>query len=67
MNESSDSPLPWVTLDNFAMQISCSSLKNCVWNCLSISCQLIKEFLGNVAYQVKSTPVNELGNNMSLK
>ena len=53
--------------DNFAMQISCSTLKNYVWNCLSISYQLMIEFLGNVAYQVKETHVNELGNNLSLR
>ena len=57
----------WVTLDNFPMQISSSTLKNCVWNCLSISYQLIIEFLGNVTYQVKAVPINELGNNLSLK
>ena len=55
------------TLNNFAMQISSSNMKNCVWNCLSISYQLIIEFLGNVAYQVKVVHVNELGNNLSFK
>ena len=55
------------TLDNFAMQISGFAMKNCVWNCLFISCQLIIEFLGNVAYQVKVIQVSELGNNLSLR
>ena len=53
--------------DNSAMQISGSTLNNCVWNCLSISCQLIIEFPSNVTYQVKAVHVNELGNNLSLK
>ena len=67
MNDFADCLPFWVTLDNYAMKISGSAQKNCVWNCLSISCQLIIEFLGNVAYQVKATLVNELGNNLSLQ
>ena len=67
INDSTDSPPIWVTLDNSAMQISGSALKNCVWNCLSISYQLMIEFLGNVVYQVKADLVNELGNNLSLR
>ena len=55
------------TFDNSSMQISGSTLKNCVWHCLSISCQLMIEFLGNVAYQVKAVSVNELRNNLSLR
>ena len=57
----------WITLDNSAMQIPGSAMKNCVWNCLSISYQLMIEFLGNDAYQVKASHVNELGNNLSLR
>ena len=34
---------------------------------ISISCQLIIEFLSNVTYQVKEALVNELGNNLSLR
>ena len=67
MNDSASSPPLSVTLDNSAMQISSSSLKNYVWNCLFISYQLIVEFLGNVAYQVEATPVDELVNNLGLK
>ena len=57
----------WVTLYDSAMQISGSALKNCMWDCLSIFYQLIIEFLGNIVYQVKVVPVNDLGNNLSLK
>ena len=67
INDSADSPPLWVTLDNSAMQISGSAMKNCVWNNLSISYQLMVEFFGNVAYQVKAILVNELGNNLSLR
>ena len=67
INDSTDSPSLWVTLVNYVMQISGSALKNCVWNCLSISCQLMIEFLGNVAYHIKVAFVNELGNNLSLR
>ena len=67
MNEFTGSPPLWVTFDNYAMQMLGSALKNCVWNCLSISYQLIIEFLINVAYQVKTIHVNELGNNVGLK
>ena len=67
INDSVDSPPLWVTLDhNSAMQILSYALKNCVWNCLSISCQLMIEFLGIVAYKVKAALVNELGSNLSL-
>ena len=65
--DSGDSPPLWFTLDNSAMQISGSALENFVWNFFSISYQLMIEFLGNVANQVKSTHVNELGNNLSLR
>ena len=67
MNDFADSPPLWVTLDNYAMQILGSALKNCVWNSLSIFYQLIIEFLGNVAYQLKLVSINELGNNLSVK
>ena len=67
INDFADSLPLWVTLDNFAMKILGYAMKNCVWNCLSISCQLMIEFLGNVAYQVKAAPINELGNNLSLR
>ena len=67
MNSYVDSPPFWVALDNFSMQISGLTLKNFVWNCLSIPYQLIIEFLDNIAYEVKENPVNELGNNLSLK
>ena len=66
INDSVDSQPLWVTLDNSSMQILGYALKNCVWNRLSISCQLMIEFLGNVAYKVKAAFVNELGNNLSL-
>ena len=67
MNDFADSPPLWVTLDNFSIQILSYALKNYVRNCLSISCQLMIEFLDNVAYQVKAGYVNELGNNLSLR
>ena len=67
INDFADSPPLWVTLDNPAMQISGFALKNCVWNYLLMSYQLTIEFSGNVAYQVKVAPVNELGNNLSLR
>ena len=67
INDSTNSPSVWVTLDNSAMPVLGFALKNCVWICLSISCKLMIEFLGNVAYQVKAAPVNELGNNLSLR
>ena len=67
MNESTGSPPLLVTLYSSAMHILDSTLKNCVCNCLSISYQLIIEFLDNVAHQVKKAHVNELGNNLSLK
>ena len=37
INDSIDYPPLWVTLDNSAMQMSGSALKNFVWNRLSIS------------------------------
>ena len=67
INDSIGSLSLWVTLDNSAMQISSSALKNYEWSCLSISYQLMIEFVGHVAYQVKATPVSELGNNLSLR
>ena len=62
-----DLPIFLVTLDSSTMHTSSSALKDRVWNCLSISCQLRMEFIGNVVYQVNVAPVKELGNSLSLQ
>lgn len=57
----------YVILDSSLMQILGPTLKNWMWNYLSISCQLKMEFLGKVVYQVNAILVKKLGNKMSLK
>lgn len=65
MKTSADSHPLCVSLDISAKQISGLTKELGMEFCLSISYQLIMDFLGSVAYQVKVSPTNELRNNLS--